>query len=410
MFRLVVLAVVLGLQTLLYARARRWQTTHYPASRSLRILIPALFVLFGGAMAAVLLVRPRVTEFPGWLAIVAVNPFYIWHGATLMLGIVVLAGLIIALPFRIGRRLLRVTPGIRSAWKRIEVDPRVQRFDASRRVFLRRGMYGLTAASFGSAAYGVLSEQSSMNFTRQRVVIPSLPPEFEGFTIGMISDVHAGAFMSKADMDRYASTLNDLHADMIVIPGDFVNGMVSEVYPLTESFSALRAPHGVFGVMGNHEYYTQDPERVAREIDECGVKMLRNDHVVIRKGSGVLTLFGVDDAGRPERALAMMETARGNVPVTGASVLLCHRPYFLEQAASQDFDLVLSGHTHGGQIVLGRVGRLSLTPAQLVSPYVWGLYREGGTQMFVSRGIGTVGIPMRINCPPEVVVLTLARS
>jgi predicted MPP superfamily phosphohydrolase len=410
MFRFVIITVVLGLQSLLYFRARRWRMTHYPGSRFLRIGLPAVFLLFGGAMVAVLLSRRGITPVPGWFAIVALDPFYIWQGATVMLGLVVLTGLLIALPFRIGRRLLRATPGISSAWKRLEENSGVQRFDASRRVFLRRGMYGLTAASFGSSAYGVLSEQSSMNFTRQRVVIPTLPEEFEGFTIGMLSDVHSGAFMGKEDMDRYVASLNGLRADLIVVPGDFVNGNVSEVYPFAESFSALRAPYGVFGVLGNHEYYTQDPEKVAREVDDCGVKILRNDHVVLRKGNGVLTLLGVDDTGRPDRALAMMETARHHAPRAGASVLLCHRPYFLEQAAAQDFDLVLSGHTHGGQIVIGRLAGLSLTPAQLVSPYVWGLYRENRTQMFVSRGIGTVGIPMRINCPPEVVLCTLVRA
>lgn len=410
MFRIVILIIVLGLQALLFLRARAWQKTHYPRLRFVRVALVVLFTFFSGAMAAVLLFRPRVMEFPDWFTFIAVNPFYIWHGATLMLGLVVLAGLVISLPFRGARWLLRVTPGIRSTWKKVEDHPGVQHFDASRRVFLRRSMYGLTAASFGGSAYGVLTEKSSMEFTRRRVAIRELPAEFEGFTIGMISDVHSSAFMTKVDMDEYVRALNVLKTDLIVIPGDFVNSMVDEVYPLAESFGALKAPHGVYGVLGNHDFYSGDPDRVTREINDCGVTVLRNDHAVIRKGSGVLTLLGVDDAGRSDRAAALMETAGRNSPATGTTVLLCHRPYFLEQAAGRNVDLMLSGHTHGGQIVLGRLGGLSLTPAQLASPYVWGMYGHGETQMFVSRGIGTVGLPMRINCPPEVVVLTLTRA
>jgi predicted MPP superfamily phosphohydrolase len=106
----------------------------------------------------------------------------------------------------------------------------------------------------------------------------------------------------------------------------------------------------------------------------------------------------------------MMETAARSIVTQGPRILLCHRPYFLKQAADQGIDLVLSGHTHGGQVVFGRFGDLTLTPARLASPYVWGPYSLGAAQMFVSRGIGTVGLPMRINCPPEIALIILKRT
>jgi predicted MPP superfamily phosphohydrolase len=120
--------------------------------------------------------------------------------------------------------------------------------------------------------------------------------------------------------------------------------------------------------------------------------------------------MGIDDVGRSDRATSHMRSAARGVPDALPRILLCHRPYFLEEAAAMGMDLVLSGHTHGGQIVLGHIGPLILTPAAIASPYIWGRYSRGHTQMYVSRGIGTVGLPMRVNCPPELTRITLRRA
>jgi len=410
MFRITMLAIVLGLQLLLYLIARRWLRGRFPARPRLQYLLAVPFILFNGAMTWVLLARPKIGAFSPWFITLAVNPFYIWHGATLILGVVVLAGLLIALPFKGLRMLLRVIPRVGPRIRSMEATPPAQKFDAGRRTFIRRGLTGLTAASFGGAAYGVLAGKSDLEYTRTGFVIPGLPEEFNGFTIGMVSDVHSSAFMTKTDMDVYVQGLLSLRADLIVVPGDFVNAMTDEVYPFAESFSALHAPFGVYGVMGNHDYFARDPERVAREVDGCGVRLLRNDNVLLRKGASTLTLMGLDDVGRPDRAASFMQTASKNIATPGPRILLCHRPYFLRQAAEQGIDLVLSGHTHGGQVVFGRFGDMTITPARIASEYVWGPYRLGAAQMFVSRGIGTVGIPMRINCPPEIAVITLTRT
>jgi predicted MPP superfamily phosphohydrolase len=410
MFRYTILAFVLLLQATLYVRARLWLRDRFPRWRAAPIGLTALFILFNAAMTAVLLFRPRVAEFPGWFVALAVHPFYIWHGATLILGLIVLCGILLSLPFKGTRWLLGVLPGIGPRVRTLEARPAVQRFDASRRLFIRRGMYGLTAASFGGAGYGVLQERSSFEFTRVRLVLPELPPALDGFVIGMVSDIHSSAFMTKEDMDEYVKALLSLNADLLVLPGDFVNSMTDEVYPFAESFSALHAPCGVFGVMGNHDFFAQNPERVAREVNDCGVRILRQEHVVIEKNGASMALVGIDDTGRSDRARGLMQTALGNAPSGVIRVLLCHRPYFLDQAAAENIHVVLSGHTHGGQVVFGRFGEVTITPAQLASRYIWGVYRRGNTHMFVSRGIGTVGLPMRINCPPEVAVITLTRT
>ncbi|MEW6512097.1 MAG: metallophosphoesterase [Bacteroidota bacterium] len=410
MFRATLLAIVLGLQAILYLKGRRWVRDRFPARRGLQVALAAIFLLFNAAMAFVLLARPKIAAFPPWFVAFAVNPFYIWHGATLILGLIVLVGLVIAFPFRILHYLLRVTPAIGPRYVAVTSRPAVQQFNASRRAFLRTGMTGLTAASFGGATYGVLAGKSDLEFTRQRFTLPNLPAAFDGFTIGMVSDVHSSAFMTKEDMDEYVRALLSLRADLIVVPGDFVNAMTEEVYPFAESFSALHAPHGVYGVMGNHDFFARDPDRVAREVDACGVRLLRNDHTMIRRGDAGIALAGVDDVGRSDRAASAMDTAVHGTPAGIPRILLCHRPYFLQEAKERNIDVVLSGHTHGGQVVFGRFGELTLTPAQIASRYIWGPYRLGSAQMFVSRGIGTVGLPMRINCPPEVALITLSRT
>jgi predicted MPP superfamily phosphohydrolase len=162
--------------------------------------------------------------------------------------------------------------------------------------------------------------------------------------------------------------------------------------------------------MGNHDFYTADPELVAREVDACGVRLLRDEHRIIGKDGGRLLLAGVDDIGRRVGVPVKIDAALDGAPASLPTILLCHRPYYLEQAAGKGVDLVLSGHTHGGQIVLGKVGGLIVAPASLASKYVAGPYQSGSTMMYVSRGIGTVGVPVRINCPPEITRITLRRT
>jgi hypothetical protein len=146
---------------------------------------------------------------------------------------------------------------------------------------------------------------------------------------------------------------------------------------------------------------------VAREVNDCGVRLLVDDKTIIEKNGARFYLIGVDDIGRESSPETKIRTALGSVGSSLPRILLCHRPYFLPEASTLGIDLVLSGHTHGGQVVFGRLGDTVIAPASLVSKYVWGKYREGNSQMYVSRGIGTVGIPMRINCPPELTRIVL---
>jgi len=406
-FRVFIPLTILGLQLLLYVRTARWIRARFRENQRPLWIARALFLLFNAAALYAVYIRPQVSDFPQWFIYSGVYPYFIWHGATFFIGIVVLAVSLIKLPFKGAFWLLERFRPSRARVEAIRQKPAYQKFNASRRSFLRQSMYGLTAASFGGSAYGLVLGKTLYDITSAEFTIPNLSPSLAGFSIALVSDIHSSPFMSKRDMDEYVALVNGLKADMIVVDGDFVNSQVEEVYPFAEAFSNLRAPHGVYGVMGNHDFYNHDPELVAREVDACGVKLLRDDKTIIEKDGGQFYLVGVDDVGRANNSMIRLDEAVGYAPLEIPRILLCHRPYYLPQAAARNIDLVLSGHTHGGQVVLGRFGDIVLAPASIASRYISGKYNIGKTNMYISRGIGTVGLPIRLNCPPEITRITL---
>jgi predicted MPP superfamily phosphohydrolase len=336
-----------------------------------------------------------------------VYPFFVWHGSTFLLALIILAGILIKLPFDVVRSVLLRVPFTRKPVRAVAEHPAVQRLDKSRRQFLRYAMYSATAVSFGGTAYGMFVGRHSAEINNVDLLIRDLPPDLTGLTIGFMSDIHSSLYMTRNEMDEYVRLMNSLGVDLVLLGGDFVNSTVNEVYPFAEAFNALRAPLGVYGVLGNHDFYTRQVRTVAREIEQAGVRLLRDSHVVLRPRGYPLLLAGVDDVSSDSEATQHMSAALEGAPEGVPRLMLCHRPYFLPAAARLEVHHLFSGHTHGGQIVLGRFGTASVTPAMLVSDYVWGEYRHGRTQMYVSRGIGTVGIPVRLNCPPEITKFVL---
>ncbi len=406
-FRVIIPGLLLIIQILLYTKTRKWIREVFPHRRWMQWLAAGLFIVMNSALLYLMLFRPRVTEFPTWFWYAGVYPFFLWQGATIFIGLILLISTIIKAPFQLFGALLNRLKPVRQKVELIRSSPTYRTFNSSRRAFIRQSMYGLTAASFGTTAYGMMVGKSEHEVTDVVFPVKNLPHELNGFTIAMVSDVHSGINMTKKEMDEYVNITNSLQCDLILVTGDFVNNQTAEVYPFAESFSNLRAPHGVYGVMGNHDYFAPQPEIVAREVDACGIKLLLNDKVVIQKNGGSLYLIGVDDVGNPKRAAAAMDIAIGSAPLKIPKLMMIHRPYFLEQVAERNIDLVLSGHTHGGQVVLGRFGETTIAPASLASRYVWGKYKIGNTHMYVNRGIGTVGLPIRINCAPEITKITL---
>jgi hypothetical protein len=202
--------------------------------------------------------------------------------------------------------------------------------------------------------------------------------------------------------------MNSLGTDLVVVTGDMVNSQVKEVYPFAEAFSNLTAQYGVYGCLGNHDFFTKNVDAVAKEINDCGISLLRNDAVTIEKDGEIFNLIGVDDIGRGVDPDDYLSRAIRGIRNDAPRILLCHKPYYMQQALEKKIDLTLSGHTHGGQIVFATVDRTPISFAALASKYVAGLYNLDTAQLYVNKGLGSVGVPFRINCPPELTVITLA--
>ncbi len=406
MFRIIISAVLLTGQLFLYYRFAKFVDQLIERFHPLKKIGLVLFIFFNAALLVIAYYFWRLSDIPRDVQML-LYPVYIWHIATLFIFFALLIAELFKLPFVVIFNVVKYIPFIGTKVSQMADSPRFKSLNASRRAFLQKGFVGLSAYSFVGATAGTITE-GDYEIVNTTVTIPNLPDEFKGFRIGMMSDLHSSIFMNKEDMDVYVKAMNDLKTDLVVVTGDFVNSQTQEVYQFAEAFSNLKAPNGVYGCLGNHDYFTKNVDLVAKEVDGCGVKLLRNDAIKIQKGNSFFNLLGVDDIGRSmdpndyfSKALAF---AKNNNP----KILLCHKPYYFEQATKLGIDLTLSGHTHGGQIVFGTVDQTPISLATLASKYVSGLYTINSSHLYVNNGIGFTGLPIRINCPAELTVLTLA--
>jgi len=250
----------------------------------------------------------------------------------------------------------------------------------------------------GSGAYGFLYGRHELEVTRATVAVQSLPGGLSGLRIGLLTDVHRSRWVSQEDVTSAVSMLMAERPDLIVLGGDYVTwGDREFVQPSAEALAPLSAPHGIFGILGNHD----DDHDMPAALTRNGVQMLRDARTRLTLRGETLDLVGVRFWTKRRADIAAL--VREAAPMT---ILMAHDPRRLTEAAGLNIPLVLAGHTHGGQVVLPVIG----APAAQKFPVVAGIGRRGSTTMFVSRGIGTVYVPVRVNCPPEVAVLTLERA
>ena len=279
--------------------------------------------------------------------------------------------------------------------------------DPARRTFLSRGIAG-TVSLFALALGGIGAASALGKVALARVTVPlrRLPAALEGFRIVQISDLHIGPTLGGAWLAEVVAGVNAAEPDVIVITGDLVDGSVADLRAQVAPLADLRAKHGVFFVTGNHEYYS-GVDAWLDELRRLGVRPLRNERVSVGDGVHSFDLAGVDDwsARRfggdhgPDlaRALAGRDESR-------ELVLLAHQPKQIHEAERLGVGLQLSGHTHGGQIFpWGLFVRLD-------QPYVAGLARHGAAHIYVSRGTGFWGPPIRVGAPPEISVLELVAA
>ncbi len=226
-------------------------------------------------------------------------------------------------------------------------------------------------------------------------------PGLDGLRIAFLSDVHAGNYLDEADFLRVCARVSNEAPDLVCLGGDLVNLWEHEILHLRKGLSLLQPPLGMFAVVGNHEYEAATEPRLWRSVlEEQGVEVLLNRGRRIARGGATLWLAGVDDllAGKPDLEAAL-EGSYPDEPI----VLLAHHPDFFEEAADIGIDLQLSGHTHGGQILI--FGR---TPLRHTHEGYWsGRFERGGSQLYVGRGVGVSFIPVRIGARAEIAIVSL---
>jgi predicted MPP superfamily phosphohydrolase len=286
----------------------------------------------------------------------------------------------------------------------------------SRRSLLKGGLMALGAATVSSCNRTV-GVTETVEVTYADIQIPNLPASFDGMTVTLASDFHSSPYMSKADLKNIVNRINDLKSDVILLPGDFITSDIDELPPVLETFSELKAKHGIFASTGNHDHDVS-ADIVSEGLEDAGITMIRNENKALILNGEKLFLLGVDDDAsetildfvKGKYAPHIDETFKG-LPSDAATILLCHRPYHFDEYAQTKIGFMVSGHTHGGQIVLARIGNTPITMCSLASKYIDGFYNshtaEHSSRMYVSRGLGVVDIPFRVNCPPEIVQFTL---
>jgi predicted MPP superfamily phosphohydrolase len=243
-----------------------------------------------------------------------------------------------------------------------------------------------------------------IHVSHHAVELPRLPEEFSGLRLVQLSDIHHGLYTPLEEVERAVEVANGLAPDLVALTGDFVTNSPNYIAPVARALGRLRAPLGVFAVLGNHDHRV-GADQVEAALSSFGVAVLRNRHVAVRRNGSGIIVAGVDDLGYREHDLRLaLLGANPDWP----TVLLCHNPAVLPLAAARGVDLVVAGHTHGGQVDLPRLRSFARNRGVRVPMrFRHGWDRACDTQIFISRGIGTVVVPLRWRCPAEIPLLRL---
>lgn len=279
----------------------------------------------------------------------------------------------------------------------------------SRRKLLERSAWSIAAVPYVMVANGMVNTLYDFTLHKENVVLPGLPRAMDGFTLVQISDIHAGSFPDEKPFTEVVRIIQSLRPDAIVVTGDFVNANPNEMSTVSRGLQKLSTLSPTYASLGNHDHYNSasDHQQLIRGIRSMGVDLLINEHRRIGKGDEGFVLAAIDNIGFKQN-FGNLALALQNVHPDEPTVLLAHDPTYWDKAivGQASVNLMLSGHTHGGQIAFGMLG-FELSPASFVYEQVAGMYSKGEQMLYVNRGLGTVGPPLRIGVPPEVTVFTL---
>ncbi|MBL8239050.1 MAG: metallophosphoesterase [Bryobacterales bacterium] len=278
--------------------------------------------------------------------------------------------------------------------------------DPVRRGVLQAARNAVVAAPAAALGYGTFIERRRLKPLEVNLVVPGLPKDLAGLRIAQVSDIHMSSFLSPRELGDAVDMANAFRPHLSVVTGDLITRDGDPLDACIRELGRLRAEAGVFGCMGNHEIYAKCEDYAAEECAKRGVRFLRGEARTLRFGDARLRLAGVDYQKMHTNYL----TGAAALREPGSfQVLLSHNPDVFETAAAQGWDLTLAGHTHGGQVTVEYLNQ-HLNLARFFTPYVYGHYEKEKSHLYVTRGIGTVGVPLRIGAEPEVALVRLCAT
>ena len=280
--------------------------------------------------------------------------------------------------------------------------PSLPRFAAERRNFLQAAGAGLVLAPVGATAFGIIT-RNRFQVSEIRVPVANLPKDLHELRIVQLSDIHLSPFLSERELARAVDMANETRAHIALVTGDLITRQGDPLDACLHQLARLRAEAGVLGCLGNHEIYTETEDYVTAQGRQLGIGFLRHATRELRFGGATLNFAGVD---YQRKRFPYLRGAEKLVAPGAVNILLSHNPDVFPVAARQGFDVTIAGHTHGGQIDFELLHQ-HMNAARYFTPYVRGLYREGKSSVYVSSGLGTIGVPIRIGAPPEVSLLRL---
>ena len=264
------------------------------------------------------------------------------------------------------------------------------------------------AAPFAVLGYGTLVQRTNFRVREIDVALDGLPQDLDGFRLLQLSDIHLSAFLSEDELARVIDAARELRPNLAVMTGDLISLPGDPLDACIRQLARLKSDAGIFACLGNHERYARAENYTAAAGARAGIQFLRGERQSLRFGNAVLNLAGVDHQALTEKQSYLRGAERLVMP-DAVNVLLSHNPDVFPVAAKQGYNLLLAGHTHGGQVTI-EILQQDINPARFFTPFVYGLFREGKAAAYVTRGIGTIGIPARIGAPPEIAVLRLRKA
>jgi predicted MPP superfamily phosphohydrolase len=257
-------------------------------------------------------------------------------------------------------------------------------------------------------AYGILVGRTEFGIREVDLEIPDLHPDLDGLRILQLSDIHRGEFLSASELQRVIDMTSGLRPHLAVMTGDLISRRGDPMQECVRQLARVKADAGMLGCLGNHELYARMEAEVKMEAARYGIPFLRMERRQLRFGNAVMNIGGVDYQQSSDKKHYLKGAEKLIEPGT-FNLLLSHNPDVFPKAAEQGWDLMLAGHTHGGQVTVEIVSQ-TVNVARFFTPFVAGEYHLGNRSCYVTRGIGTVGVPARLGVPPEITLLRLRRS